>query len=61
MYLLNTVPKASAILVTFEECHLLECYATWLLRSNVSEECIASIIRVTAVGKLGTMLAVTSN
>jgi hypothetical protein len=28
---------------------------------DVSEECIASIIRVTRIGKLGTTLAVTSN
>jgi hypothetical protein len=32
-----------------------------LVTTNVSEECIASIIRVTRIGKLGTTLAVTSN
>jgi hypothetical protein len=31
-----------------------------LVRTGVSEECIASIIRVTRIGELGTMLAVTS-
>jgi hypothetical protein len=32
-----------------------------LVRTGVSEERIASIIRVTRIGKLGTTLAVTSN
>jgi hypothetical protein len=32
-----------------------------LVRTNVSEELIASFIRVTRNGELGTMLAVTSN
>jgi hypothetical protein len=32
-----------------------------LVRTNVSEECITSIIRVTRNGKLGRTLAVTSN
>jgi hypothetical protein len=32
-----------------------------LVRIDVSEECIASIIRVTRIGELGTTLAVTSN
>jgi hypothetical protein len=32
-----------------------------LVRANVSEECVASIIKVTRIGELGTMLAVTSN
>jgi hypothetical protein len=32
-----------------------------LVRSDVSEECRAPIIRVTRIGELGTMLAVTSN
>jgi hypothetical protein len=32
-----------------------------LVRTDVSEEHIASIIRVTEIGKLGTKLAVTSN
>jgi hypothetical protein len=32
-----------------------------LLRTNVSEELSASIIRVTSIGELGTTLAVTSN
>jgi hypothetical protein len=32
-----------------------------LVRTNVSEERIASIIRVTRIGELGTMLTVTSN
>jgi hypothetical protein len=32
-----------------------------LVRTNVSEECIASIIRLTRNGDLGTTLAVTSN
>jgi hypothetical protein len=34
------------------ECHLLGCYAIGL------EECITSIIRVTAIGELGMTLAV---
>jgi hypothetical protein len=32
-----------------------------LVRTDVSEERITSIVRVTRVGELGTMLAVTSN
>jgi hypothetical protein len=44
----------------YNECHLLGYYATWLLRTEISEECIAPIIRVIRIGKLG-MLAVTSN
>jgi hypothetical protein len=32
-----------------------------LVRTDVSEECSTSIIRVTRTGELGTMLAVTSN
>jgi hypothetical protein len=32
-----------------------------LVRTDVSEECIASIISVTIIGELGTSLAVTSN
>jgi hypothetical protein len=39
----------------------LGCFTVWLLlRTDVSEECNASIIRVNRIGKLGT-LAVTSN
>jgi hypothetical protein len=45
----------------YEQCRLLGCYAVWLLvRTDVSEELSASIIRVTRIGELGT-LAVTSN
>jgi DNA-binding TFAR19-related protein (PDSD5 family) len=32
-----------------------------LVRTDVSEECSASIIRVTRIGELGTTLAVTTN
>jgi hypothetical protein len=32
-----------------------------LVRTDVSEECIFSIIRVTRIGELGTILEVTSN
>jgi hypothetical protein len=32
-----------------------------LVRTDISKECIASIIRVIRIGELGTMLAVTSN
>jgi hypothetical protein len=32
-----------------------------LVRTDVSEECIASIIRVERISKIGTTLAVTSN
>jgi hypothetical protein len=32
-----------------------------LVRTDVLEECVASIIRVTRIGELGTTLAVTSN
>jgi hypothetical protein len=47
--------------VVTEECRLLGCYAMWLLRIRVLMECITSIIRVTWIGELGTVLAVTSN
>jgi hypothetical protein len=45
----------------YEQRRLLGCYTVTILRSNVSEERIASIIRVTKFRELGTMLAVTSN
>jgi hypothetical protein len=32
-----------------------------LVRTNISEECSASILRVTRIGELGTSLAITSN
>jgi hypothetical protein len=35
------------------------CHCVALIRTDVSEECIASIIRLTRNGELGTMLAVT--
>jgi hypothetical protein len=38
---------------------MLRCVA--LVRTNVSEELSASIIRVTKIGELGAMLVVTSN
>jgi hypothetical protein len=42
-----------------EEWRLLGCYAVWLLlRTDVSDEHSASIIRVTRIGELGTTLAV---
>jgi hypothetical protein len=38
------------------------CDASWLLlRTDVLEECITSIIRVTRIGELGTILAVINN
>jgi hypothetical protein len=43
----------------YEEWRLLECYAVW--PTDVSEELIASFIRVTRIGELGTTLAATSN
>jgi hypothetical protein len=45
----------------YEECRLLWCYAVSLIRTNVSEECIVSIIRATRIGELGTTSAVTNN
>jgi hypothetical protein len=38
---------------------MLRCVA--LVRTNTSEEHIASIVRVTRIGELGATLAVTSN
>jgi hypothetical protein len=38
---------------------MLRCMA--LVRTNVLEECSASIIRVTGIGELGTMLGIPSN
>jgi hypothetical protein len=43
------------------ECHLLGCCPTRLVRTNIPEECITSIIRVTRIGELGTTLEVASN
>jgi hypothetical protein len=43
------------IIIFFEEFRLLGCYVVWLL----SEECSASIIRVTGIGELGTKVAET--
>jgi hypothetical protein len=40
----------------YEERCLLGCYAVALVRTDVSEEGISSIIRVTKIGELGTML-----
>jgi hypothetical protein len=46
----------------YEECRLLGRYAVVVfVRTDVPEERIASIIRVTRIGELGTTLAVTSN
>jgi hypothetical protein len=53
--------------VDYEECRLLGCYAVWLLyepalvRTGISEELSASIIRMTRIGELGKTLAVTRN
>jgi hypothetical protein len=45
-----------------EKCRLLGCWAMWLfLRTDVWKEYVASIIRVTRIGEIGTTLAVTSN
>jgi hypothetical protein len=38
----------------YEQSHLLGCLAVWLVRTDDSEECIASIIRVARFGELGT-------
>jgi hypothetical protein len=40
---------------------LLGSYEVWVVRTDVSEERIASIIRVVRIDELGTTLAVTSN
>jgi hypothetical protein len=46
----------------YEEWRLLRWYAlVALVRTDVSEELIASFIRVTRIGELGTTLALTSN
>jgi hypothetical protein len=46
----------------YEVRRILGCYAAWLLlRIDFSEERIASIIRVTRIGRLGTMVAITRN
>jgi hypothetical protein len=46
----------------YEECRLLECYPFLaLVKTDISEERIASIIRETRIGELGTKLAVTRN
>jgi hypothetical protein len=50
------------IIPSLEEYRLLGSYAVWLLlRTDVLEESIASIIKVTRIGELRTTLAVTSN
>jgi hypothetical protein len=48
--------------IDFEAWRLLGCYALLaLVRTGVSEELSASIMRVTKIGELGTSLAVTSS
>jgi hypothetical protein len=41
---------ATALPYDYEECCLLGCYAVSLVRTDVSEERSASIIRVTRIG-----------
>jgi hypothetical protein len=41
----------------YKECRLLGCYAVWLVRTHISEDFSASIIRVTRIGELGILLA----
>jgi hypothetical protein len=45
----------------YEECSLLGWYRVAFVRTDISEETIAFMIRVTRIGELGTTLAVTSN
>jgi hypothetical protein len=45
----------------YEECRPLECAVWLLLTIDVSEERIASTIKMTRIGELGTTLAVTRN
>jgi hypothetical protein len=53
--------KQNSKIYIYEECHLLGYVAMWLLlRTDVSEEHTASIIRVKRISEPG-MLAVTSN
>jgi hypothetical protein len=42
----------------YEECRILGCDTVCLIRADVSEERIASIIRVEIISELGTPLAV---
>jgi hypothetical protein len=45
--------QAIRSLLFLEECRLLGCYAVWsLIRTDVSDERIASIIKVTRIGEL---------
>jgi hypothetical protein len=49
--------------IKLEECRLLRCDAVWLLalvRTDVSEERIASIIRLKAICELGTLAVISS-
>jgi hypothetical protein len=45
----------------YEECSILGYDRVVLVKTDVSQERITSIIRVTRIGELGTTLAVTSN
>jgi hypothetical protein len=45
----------------YKECRLLCRYAVWLVGTDVSEECIASIIWMTRIEDLRTALGITSN
>jgi hypothetical protein len=61
-YPINETPAATANLSKpvqkcSEECRLLGCCAVALVRTDVSDECSASIIRVTRIGEIGTSLA----
>jgi hypothetical protein len=57
--LLTQYKIASDLFYFYEEPRLLGYYAVWLLfRTDISEERVASIIRVTEIGELGTAVAV---
>jgi hypothetical protein len=47
--------------VSLEECQLPGRHRVALVRTDVSEECISSTIKLKRISELGTMLAVTSN
>jgi hypothetical protein len=58
----RSVPYTNRIQHFFRECRLLGYYAVWiLLETDVSEECIACIIRPETISEKGSTLAVTSS
>jgi hypothetical protein len=49
------------MVVTMKNASSMMLHRVALVRTDILEECVPSIIRMTRIGELGVMLAVTSN